>query len=253
MLKYLIVAVLVASAAPALAQACKITRKDGGLETFASATIEGAAARSVLYGQGPRFFDLKLDPGAKAKGYGFKDNGKVGLYIYRTGKSQDGKDWMQPGSVATDLAGFDIDWPRFFMKKEFVKVVGVEMKMGDTMGERDVLPKLKEGQARDGFNRPLDFAFTSPRKLYWFSEGFDEDEEIDIEVAWLEALKSGNPITIDFYDTTDKSFNNTKVEKQKIASASVTFPSNDVFQTRYVADFTALRKAFSEKRCEATK
>ncbi|MFT3723782.1 MAG: hypothetical protein QM773_09365 [Hyphomonadaceae bacterium] len=252
MIRYLTIAALLASASPALAQPCKITRKDGGLESFASATINGIAANSVLYWQGPRLFDLKIDPAAKALGYTFKDNGKAGLYIYRTGKSVDGKDWMQPGSVATDMAGFDIDWPRFFLKKDMVKSIGVELKVDKEMGERDVITKLKDGQARDGFARPLDFAFSSPRKLYWFSEGGDEDEEIEIEDAWRAAISPGKQMVVDFYDATLNFYNN-KLAKTKIATATLTFPADEVFQTRYVADFTALRKAFTEKRCEAPK
>lgn len=252
MFRHMMIATLLAGAAPALAQPCKITRKEGGLDTFASATIDGATAKSILYGQGPRLFDLKIEPDAKAKGYIFKDNGKVGFYIYRSGKSVDGKDWMQPGSVATELAGFDVDWPRFFLKKDVVKSIGVELKMEKEMGERDVLTKFKDGQARDGFARPLDFAFNSPRNLYWFSEGGDEDEEFEIEEAWLAAISPGKQMTVDFYDAT-KNFYNNKLPREKIATATISFPAEDVFQSRYVADFTALRKAFTEKRCEAAK
>lgn len=112
MLRYLTIAAVLASAAAAFAQPCKVTRKEGGLASFASATIDGATAKSVLYGHGPRLFDLKIDLAAKAKGYAFKDDGKVGLYVYRMDESQDGKDWMQPGSVGTEPAGLEIDGGR---------------------------------------------------------------------------------------------------------------------------------------------
>lgn len=170
MLRFLTIAVLLASATPALAQPCKITRKVDGLESFASATIKGTAAMSVVYGQGPRLFDLVIDPAAKAMGYTFKDNGKVALHIYRTGASVEDKDWTQPGSIGTEQAAFEIDWPRLFLKKDVVKSVGVHMRMDD-MGERDVITKLKDGLARDGFVRPLDFVYGGSRNLYWFSEG----------------------------------------------------------------------------------
>lgn len=59
-------------------------------------------------------------------------------------------------------------------------------------------------------------------------------------------------MTVDFYDTTDKSFWDSRVAKQKIATATLFFPPDEAFQPRYVADITALRKAFAEKRCEAS-
>ncbi len=253
MLRYLTIAVLLAGAAPALAQPCKVTRKDGGLESFASAIIVDATAKSMLYGQGPRLFDLTIEPDAKANGYTFKDNGKVGFHIYRTGRSLDGKDWMQPGSIGTELAAFEVDWPRLFLKADMVKSVGVHLKM-EGMAERDVITNFKEGQARDGFERPLDYyGFDGPRDLYWFSEAYDDEEEDEIATAWLNAIVPGKPMTVDFYDTTDKNFLDKKIAKQKIATATLTFPTDEMFQPRYVADITALRKAFTDKRCDAPK
>ena len=82
--------------------------------------------------------------------------------------------------------------------------------------------------------------------FFWFTEGVDEDEEI--EEAWLTMLKSGKPMIVDFYDAAGNFYNN-KLPKLKIATARLSFPTDAVFQPRLAADITALRKAFVDKAC----
>lgn len=238
MLRFILPALLAACALPAVAQHCEITRP-GESSPVATANITGTAATLITAEFGPTFTPLALYPEGIANGYSLHDGDKVALYLYRIGKSQDGKDWREPGSIATTDAGFAIEWPRILHNGKTVP--SIRVRLGADIARVGDIIWVKGEQKRDGAVMRFTEDLPVPRNFSRIVYGEDELEYHYIQREWMEAFPKDTAVSVEFYD--GKSGN-------RIGKISLPYPAFDVRQKQLVEDVTALRAAFAAGKCK---
>lgn len=237
-MRALLIAAIVLSAAPAMAQTCKITRKADGLTTLAQVTVKETNAKDLMLDTGPFRAAIRFDP--KTKGYSVGKGEKASLYLFRTGKSVEGADWRSPGSIATDDAGFAFEWPHILLNGKPLERVDVTLgtgEMGDTWSLKQEKGRTREGYALADLTAPWKVPDHGFKTLFY---GADEDDAFDIWYDWQAELLKRLPVDVTFTDP-----------KTKVVILKLSFPqpTQEAMQARLVADVNALRQAVAEDRC----
>ncbi len=240
-MRALLIAAIVLSAAPAMAQTCKITRKADGLTTLAQVTVKETNAKDLMLDTGPFRAAIRFDP--KAKGYSVGKGEKASLYLFRTGKSVEGADWRSPASIATDDAGFAFEWPHILLNGKLVEKVGVTFGSGeasDTWTLNQDKSRKREGVALVDLTAAIKVPDHGFRTLFY---GADEDEAYDIWFDWQDELEKRQPVSVKFIDPKTSAL---------IAELSFAQPTQEKMQARLADDVNALRKAYAAKTCMAS-
>ena len=239
MIKYLAPVLLVVCGTPAWAQYCVVERS-GAVHSEISADIDGASATDILTETGPFLATMKLDPGAKAKGYATRDGDKVGLFVYRAGSTAKGKDWREAGSIASEEEGFAVDWPRFTLNGKALPRVQVDLTMGtlDSGGRADT---TRTDRKRDGVHFSVGNMPENKRGFVVVMDGEDEFDWYDIQADWFEAIKKRTDLKVVFRDPE---------AKVTLATVTLRYPSIEVSQAEFVKDVNVLRAAYAAGKCD---
>ena len=238
-MRALLIAVIAFSAAPALAQTCKITREADGLTTIGQVTVTGTTASDLMLDTGPFQADIKFDP--KAKGYTVAKGEKASLYLFRTGKSAEGADWRTPGSMETGDAGFAFELPHVLlngMPVEKLLVTVATAEISDAWSWTQAQSRKREGAALVDLTAEVKVPDHGFETLFY---GADEEEAFFIWYDWRDELLKREPVNIKITDPKTSAV---------IAELSFPQPTQEAMQARLVGDVTALRQAVAENRCE---
>jgi hypothetical protein len=223
-------------AAPAFADPCVVRRTESGLASVISADISqnGRTAQKLRLVTGPILSPLTLDPAAT--GYTMDLKEQAGLLMYRSGASVPEKDWREAGAIATQESGFGIDWPRVYLNGQ---PVPLRVTFRIIRGGRSEKPVFEGASKRDGVQIVVAEDFEPvPGLVVVNPQG--ASAMTTTRDFWSSLIKTGEPMILDLYDP---------AASLHIASASFKWPSPEATQTRYVADVTALRKAFADGTC----
>jgi hypothetical protein len=239
MIKRLAPALLFLISTPAWAQYCVVERS-GAVHSVISADIDGANAKEIITETGPTYTAMTLDPAAKAKGYATRDKNNVGFFVYRSGYTATGKDWREAGSVASNEAGFAIDWPRFTLNGKAIASVQVELTLGD-LHSGTVASTTRIDRKRDGVIFRLTDILENARGFADIVDGEDEFDWYDIQEAWAGAIEKRTDLQVEFRD---------KAANVTLATVTLRYLSPEVTQAELVKDVNALRAAYAAKKCD---
>lgn len=235
MLRFILPALLAACAQPAAAQHCEIS----SILSSATADIKDTVATRITTEYGPDRGTFILDPVARKAGYAMQDGFVGGLYLYRIGASQPGKDWREPGSIATYDAGFAVEWPRILLNGKTMSSLGVELRF-DRISVRDSIG-IWGDRTRDGAIMRFSDSLPIPRHFEDMEFGEDEFDYAELQSKWAAEFPQNNSVSVTLYDPKTN---------QNIASALIRYNGFEGRQKQLVEDVTALRAAFAAGKCK---
>jgi hypothetical protein len=220
--------VALAIAAPATAQqSCQVSTGYSDV----SGVVRGTTLEKLTTKSGPAGGFATINETAK----GFTRAAFAArLYYYRVGSSVAGKDWREPGSVATEDGGFIMTWPIVLLNGVPAKDIVAELTVGDMTYRRHILNDGKDTLSQTLFVK-FDSRLQPPAEKHTVAEIPEADWQ-----RWREAFINAKSVYVDLFDATGK---------QQIVNFGFRLLDRNSMQERLVVNVNALRKAVADGTC----